>query len=84
MKCSWSLTSLLFFGQIRPGADPGRGKNRSQGIPFFNELFLQTGRLQQQTECIAMIKKHVECSIVTFGSIPKSNFLRIFDIFLDL
>ena len=31
-----------------------------------------------------MIKKHVECSIVTFGSIPKSNFLRIFDIFLDL
>ena len=42
---------LLFFGQIRLGADPGWGRNRSQ---FFNELLLQTGRLQQRTECIAM------------------------------
>ena len=24
------------------------------------------------------------CSIVTFGSIPKSNFWRVFDVFLDL
>ena len=63
-----------FFGQIRPGADPGRGKNRSLGVPFFNERLLQTGRLQQQTEYIVMIKKHVGCSIVTFCSIPKSNF----------
>ena len=45
------LQMLLFFGQIRPG----RGKNRSRGVPFFNELLLQTGRLQQQTKCIAMI-----------------------------
>ena len=45
------LQVLLFFGQIRPG----RVQNRSQGVPFFNELLLQTGRLQQQTECIAMI-----------------------------
>ena len=28
---------LLFFGQIRPGADPGRGKNRSQGGPVLQE-----------------------------------------------
>ena len=49
------LQVLLFFGQIPSGADPGRGKNRSKGVPFFNELLLQTGRLQQQTECIAMI-----------------------------
>ena len=32
---AWSthgpLQVLLFFGQIRPGADPGRGKNRSGG-----------------------------------------------------
>ena len=49
------LQVLLFFSQIRPGADPGRGQNRSRGVPFFNELLLQTGRLQQQTECIAMI-----------------------------
>ena len=49
------LQVLLFFGQIRPGADPGRGKNRSRGVPFFRKLLLQTGRLQQQTECIVEI-----------------------------
>ena len=30
------LQVLLFFGQIRPGADPGRGKNRSGG-PLLQE-----------------------------------------------
>ena len=54
---AWSthgpLQVLLFFGQIRPGADPGRGKNRLRGVPFFKKL-LQTRRLQRQTECIAM------------------------------
>ena len=30
------LQVLLFFGQIRPGADPGRGKNRSWG-PLLQE-----------------------------------------------
>ena len=49
------LQVLLFFGQIRPGADPGRGNNIVTGVPFFNKLLLETGRLQQQTECIAMI-----------------------------
>ena len=49
------LQVLLFFGQIRPGVDPGRGQNRSRGVPFFKKLLLQTGRLQGQTECIAMI-----------------------------
>ena len=49
------LQVLLFFGQIRLGADPGWGKNRSRGVPFFKKLLLQTGRLQRQTECIAMI-----------------------------
>ena len=49
------LQVLLFFGQIRPGADPGRVKNRSRGVPFFKKLLLQTRRLQQQTECIAVI-----------------------------
>ena len=49
------LQVLLFFGQIRRGADPGRGKNRSRGVPFFRKLLLQTGSLQQQTECIAVI-----------------------------
>ena len=49
------LQVLLFFGQIRPGADPGWGKNRSRGVPFFRKLLLQTRRLQQQTKCIAVI-----------------------------
>ena len=48
------LQVLLFFGYIHPGADPGRGQIRSR-VPFFNELLLQTGKLQQQTECTAMI-----------------------------
>ena len=59
-RYGWStqgpLQVLLFFGQIRPGVDPGQGKNRSRG-PLLQEikLLLQTGRLQQQTECIAVI-----------------------------
>ena len=48
------LQVLLFFGQIRPGADPGWAKI-GHGIPFLKKLLLQAGRLQQQTECIAMI-----------------------------
>ena len=54
----WSTQSplqvLLFFGQIRPGRIQG-GAKLGLGVPFFNELLLQTGRLQQQTECIAVI-----------------------------
>ena len=71
------LQVLLFFGKIHPGADPGRGKNRSQGVPFFKEL----QRLQQQTECIAVIYKHLGRSVVIFGFIRKSNFWRVFDVF---
>ena len=46
------------------------GENRSQRGPFFDSL-LQTGRLQQQTECIAVIKKHVGRSVVYFGLLFK-------------
>ena len=80
MKYSWSLTSIVVF---RPDPPQGRGQNRSLGVPFFKKLLLQTGRLQRQTEWIAMIKKHVGRSVVIFGSIPKSNFWRVFDVFLD-
>ena len=31
-----------------------------------------------------MMQKHVWRSDVIFGSIPKSNFWRVFDVFLDL
>ena len=78
------LQVLLFFGQIRPGADPGRGQNRSWGVPFFKELLLQNERLRHQTECIAVIYKHLGRSVVIFGFIRKSNFWRVFDVFLDL
>ena len=45
--CCFSARSVQ--GRIQGGAKVGHGG------PFFNELLLQTGRLQQQTECIAMI-----------------------------
>ena len=72
------------LGQICPGADPEQGHNSSMRDPFSKELFLQTGRLQQQTECIAIIKKHLGSRVINFGSIPKSNFRRVFDVFFDL
>ena len=55
MKCSWSLTNFVVF---QP--DPSRGGSRAgqkkvTGVSFFNELLLQTGGLQQETKCIAMI-----------------------------
>ena len=37
------LQVLLFFGQIRPGADPGRGKNRSWGSPSSGNFFFSPG-----------------------------------------
>ena len=39
---------LRLFGKLRPGVDPGRGKNRSVRGPFSKGLLLQIGRLQQQ------------------------------------
>ena len=50
------LYSLL--GQICLGADPEQGHNTSMRGPFSKEL-LQSGMLQQQTECIAIIYKHL-------------------------
>ena len=43
-----TLQVLLFFDQIHPGADPGRGINRSRGVPVSNKLRLETGRLRLQ------------------------------------
>ena len=45
--------------QIRLGADPEQGHNTSMRGPFSKELLLQSGMLQQQTECIAIIYKHL-------------------------
>ena len=42
---AWSthgpLQVLLFLGQIRPGVDPGRGKNRSRGSPSSRNFFFR-------------------------------------------
>ena len=46
------LQVLLLFGHTCPEADQGREQKWSPGVPFFNERAV---RLQQQTECIAMI-----------------------------
>ena len=63
---------LWCIGHICTGADPLRGKNMSWGSLSSKKLLLQTGRLQQQTECIA----HVDWSVVGCSSNPKSNFWR--------
>ena len=63
----WIFTKLCrdkahlysFLGQIHLGADPEQGHNTSMGGPFSKELLLQSGMLQQQTECIAIIYKHL-------------------------
>ena len=74
-KGSWQV--LLFLGQICPGGGSRTGPKKVTRVPFFNKLLLQTGRLQQQTECIAIIKKHLGRSVVIVGSISKSNFWRV-------
>ena len=68
-KC-YCFSARSVQGRIQGWAKIGHGGH----LLLINELLLMTGRLQQQTECIAMILKHVGCSIVTFGTIPKSNF----------
>ena len=61
-------------GRIQVRAIIGDGAG---GGGFFKKVLLQTGRLQQQTKCIAMIQKHVGWSVVIFCSIPKSIFLCV-------
>ena len=70
---------LLFSARSAQGLIQG-GAKIGHGGPHL----LQTGRLQQQTECIAVFYNHLERSVVIFGFIRKSNFLRVFDVFLDL
>ena len=70
-----------YFG-FRP-ADPGWGQNRSRG-PLLQKLLLQTVRLKQQTECIAMIYKYVKkCCYFWFHSDVKffTRFLCLFGLF---
>ena len=55
MKCSWPPHALRCFGYIHPGANPGYGKNWLGGEALLKKLLFQAARLQQPTECIAMI-----------------------------
>ena len=59
IKNSRPCSFVFTFGQIRLGADPEQGHNTSMRGPFSKELLLQSGMLQQQTECIAIIYKHL-------------------------
>ena len=49
------LQVLLFFGQIRPGADPGRAKIGYEGSPSSTNFSFRPEGYSKKTECIAMI-----------------------------
>ena len=65
-------------GRIQGGVKIGHG------VPLVQRTSSSDRNLQRQTKCIAMIYKHVGRSVVIFGSIPKSNFWRVLDIFFGL
>ena len=50
---------VRLLGKPRPGMDPEWVKNRSMRGPFSKGLLLQIGRLQLQSECIAMMIRSV-------------------------
>ena len=74
MEYSLFLTSVVVFRPYPPWDGSRAGQNWSGG-PFFRKRPLQTARLQQQIDCIAMIKIQVERSFAIFVSIPKSGSL---------
>ena len=78
------LQVLLFFGQIRPWADPGRGQNRSWGGPLLqrtssSERKATASNRMHSSDLEAFGKK---CCYFWFHSEVK--FLTRFDVFLDL
>ena len=83
MKYSWSPASVVVFRPEPPIGGSRAGHNRLRRGPSYEKLLLQTGCIEQQTKCIRVIYKDVGWSVVVFGSIPKSNFWHIFDIFSD-
>ena len=72
---SWAKSAQ---GWIQGGAKIGHGGSLLQRTSSSDR------RLQQHTECIAAIYKHLGRSIVIFGFIVKSIFWRVLDVFLDL
>ena len=76
-----SLQVLLFFGQIRPGADPGWGKNRSRGS-FLQETSSSdrkaTAKNKMHSRDLEAYRK--KCCYFSFHSEVKclTRFLRLF------
>ena len=70
---------LLFFGQIRPGADPGRAQNRSRGSPTSSDQKATATNRMQSCGLEAFGKKccHFWCH-------SEVKFLTRFDVFLNL
>ena len=68
---------VLNLGQISQGADPGQGHNWSKRGPSPKEFFFRVKMLQQQTEYIAMIYKHLGRSVDIFGSILTFTFWHV-------
>ena len=76
----WSTQGpLLFFGQIRPGADPGRGKNWSRGSPSLKMFFFRPGDYSIKSNAKQWSRSiwEVLLFLVSFES-------QIFAVFLDL
>ena len=72
------LQVLLFFGQIRPGTDPGRGQNRSRGSPSSKNFFFRPEGYSNKPNAWKWsdnMWKEVLLFLVSFGR-------KIFDVFL--
>ena len=55
IKYSWPRSFVLTLGPNPPRGGSRAGPKLVPGVPFSKELLLQSGRLQQHTECIAVI-----------------------------
>ena len=80
-------TWIIFYPSIHPSIHSSihvLSRSAKGWIHYGTKIgHLQTGRPQQQTKCIPMFQKHLERSVVVFGSICKSNFWRVFAVFWD-
>ena len=83
MKCLWSLTSVVFWPDLSR-ADPGRGNNRSRGVPFFKKLLLQTGRLQRTNRMHSSNLEACGKKCYYFWFHSEVKFLTRFDVFFGL
>ena len=77
------LQVLLFFGQIRPGADPGRGKNRSRGSPSSGNFFFRPEGYSSKPNALQWSRnmwEEVLLFLVPFRSQIFDTFWRLLDL----